>query len=79
MTSEPYYGRPEEKNCKQNVDLVGKFQNEKWGSFLYLEVLVNDYLAIGDCLLENNSKKALYEFFYGKNGIGQNTLVQNMV
>ena len=62
-TSEPYFGKPEEKLCKQNIDLEGKLHKENWGSYLYLQILVNDHLAVGDCMLEHNTKKALYEFY----------------
>lgn len=68
-SSEPYFGKPQEKDCRKNVDLDGKLQHESWGSFLYLKILVNDHLAIGDCLIENNSKRALYEFYICKNEV----------
>ncbi|MBC7539768.1 MAG: hypothetical protein H7281_13185 [Bacteriovorax sp.] len=68
-TSEPYFGKPEEKKCRNNVDLDGKLQKASWGRFIYLQILVNDYLAIGDCMLENNTKKALYEFYLCNNEV----------
>lgn len=66
-SSEPYFGKPEEKNCRENVGLEGKIQQVNGGSFFSLQILVNDNFAIGDCLLENNSQKALYEFLICNN------------
>lgn len=63
-SSEPYFGKPEEKKCKENIELDGRLKKEIWGEFLSLNVLVNDHLAIGDCMLENNTKRALYEFYH---------------
>jgi hypothetical protein len=68
-TTEPYFGKPEEIKCKKNIDLEGTLQKASWGSYISLQILVNDQLAIGDCLPEHNTKKALYEFYLCKNEV----------
>lgn len=68
LKSEPYFGTPAQKECSENLDLNGKIEEIPFGKHFYLKVLVNDQYAMGDCLKENNTKEAYYEFFICKNG-----------
>ena len=62
MTSEPYFGKPKEKDCKNSVDTSGSIIDFKKGQYFKMKLLANDHLALGDCLPSNNTKIALYEF-----------------
>lgn len=61
-SSEPYFGKPEEVKCKNNIDIEGVLRSVRGGSMFFLNILVNDHHAIGDCLLEHNTQRAVYEF-----------------
>ncbi len=69
-TSEPYFGKPEEKLCSSNIDLSGKIHkfNDFFSSFK-LKMLSNENYVLGDCLLENNSFIAHYSFFICKENV----------
>src|ERR1700745_2604548 len=48
-------GKPEEKTCKENVNLEGKIKKESWGSYTSFKVLMNDQMKMNDCLPAHNS------------------------
>jgi hypothetical protein len=62
-SSEPYFGKKEEKNCKDNIDIQGNVEVIPGGSYFTMQILANKYFAIGDCLLENNDYIGRYEYF----------------
>lgn len=63
LTSEPYFGTPEEQDCKDNIDTSGRIIKIKNGEAFSLKLLSNKYHALGDCLEENNDFKAYYLFY----------------
>lgn len=62
-SSEPYFGKPEEIKCKDNINIAGELKTLQRGSYFFLQVLTDNNFNMGDCLLENNTRKVLYEFF----------------
>lgn len=62
LSSEPYFGKPEEKLCQDNIDIAGKIIKIPGGQYFKMRVLVNENFAIGDCLKENNTFNAIYLF-----------------
>lgn len=63
LTSEPYFGTPEEQDCKDNIDTGGRIIKIKNGEAFSLRLLSNKHHALGDCLKENNDFKAYYLFY----------------
>ena len=63
VTAEPYFGKPEEKNCKENINTIGNIIKISGGQFFSLELLSNKNHALGDCLKENNDLNVLYQFY----------------
>lgn len=68
LKSEPYFGTPSQKECSENLNLTGMIENIHLGKYFYLKVLVNNQFAMGDCLKENNTREAFYEFYICNNG-----------
>lgn len=68
IKSEPYFGTPAQKNCDDNIDTLGEIIPVKNGMRFFLRVLANEHYAMGDCLKENNSQEAYYEFYICNNG-----------
>ncbi len=69
LTSEPYFGTPEEVDCKGNIDTSGNFQKIKGGEVFSMRLLSNKNHALGDCLKENNDFKAYYKFYLCDNWV----------
>lgn len=68
LKSEPYFGTPSQKKCEGNIDIKGEVTPIKNGSYFFLKVLANEYYSMGDCLKDNNTQEAYYEFFICKDG-----------
>lgn len=68
LSAEPYFGTPEQKKCEDNIDVSGDIIPILNGKYFRVQVLVNQYYSMGDCLRENNTQNAFYEFFACKNG-----------
>jgi hypothetical protein len=56
-------GKPEEKTCKENVNVEGKIKKESWGSYTSFKVLMNDKMEMNDCLPAHNTKRVLIEYY----------------
>jgi hypothetical protein len=67
LTSEPYFGTPKQKDCKDNIDISAKILPLFNGLYYQLKMLENENFALGDCLVENNKMVAVYEFYQCKN------------
>ncbi|MBC7539659.1 MAG: hypothetical protein H7281_12620 [Bacteriovorax sp.] len=62
LSSDPYFGTTTEKNCKNNIDIRANIIKITNGKYFQVQILVNNYHAIGDCLKENNTQNAIYQY-----------------
>ncbi len=68
LRSGPYFGTPAQKECASSIDVKGEIIDAGFSKYFFLKVLANDFYAMCDCLKENNTQEAYYEFYLCEDG-----------